>query len=97
MQRMSGDGIVFVEIDGAIHEQMLAPGEKIVLDTGYLSAMDATCKMDITTVKGVKNALFGGEGIFNTVVTGPGKIYIQTKPIAGLAASLKPYFPSSSS
>ena len=97
MQRISGEGIVFIEIDGAVHEQMLAPGEKITLDTGYLAAMDASCKMDVQTVQGVKNVLFGGEGLFNTIVTGPGKIYVQTKPISGLASALKPYFPSSGS
>ena len=97
MQRLSGDGIVFIEIDGAAHEQTLGPGEKLVLDTGYLALMEATCKIDIQSVQGVKNALFGGEGLFNTIVTGPGKIWIQTKPISGLASALRPYFPSSGS
>ena len=97
MQRLSGQGIAFIEIDGAVHEQTLGPGEQIILDTGYLAAMDATCKMDVQSVKGVKNVMFGGEGFFNTIVTGPGKVYIQTKPLADLAAALKPFFPSGTS
>ena len=72
----------------------LAPGEKLILSTGYLAAMDAQCSMDIQTVKGAMNVLFGSESVFNTVVTGPGKIYIQTKPIAQVAAALKPFFPT---
>ena len=97
MQRLSGQGIAFIEIDGAVHEQTLGPGEQIIMDTGYLAAMDATCKMDVQSVKGVKNVMFGGEGFFNTIVTGPGKVYIQTKPISSLAAALKPFFPSGTS
>ena len=97
MQRFSGNGIVFVEIDGYCKEHELASGERMILNTGYLAAMDATCDMDVEMVKGAKNILLGGEGLANTVVTGPGKIYIQTKPIAQLAKSLKPYFPTQTS
>ena len=75
-------------------EYDLAPGQSIVVDTGYLAAMDATCSMDIQTVPGVKNALFGGEGLFNTVVTGPGKIYLQTMPISNVAATIRPFIPT---
>ena len=93
MQRFSGSGLVFFEIDGYCEERQLAAGEKLILSTGYLAAMEASCSMDVQTVKGAMNVLFGSENIFNTVVTGPGKIYIQTKPIAQVAAALKPYFP----
>ncbi len=93
MQRFSGSGLVFVEIDGYCEERQLAAGEKLILSTGYLAAMEASCSMDVQTVKGAMNVLFGSENIFHTVVTGPGKIYIQTKPIAQVAAALKPYFP----
>ena len=65
------------------------------MDTGYLAAMSESCQMDIVTVPGVKNILFGGEGLFNTVVTGPGEIYLQTMPISAVAGSLRPYLPSS--
>ena len=67
----------------------------MIVDTGYLAAMDATCSMDIQAVPGVKNMLFGGEGVFNTVVTGPGKIYLQTMPISAVAGILRPFFPAS--
>ncbi len=94
MQRLSGSGIAFTEFDGHVMEYDLAPGQSIVVDTGYLAAMDATCSMDIQTVPGVKNALFGGEGLFNTVVTGPGKIYLQTMPISNVAATIRPFIPT---
>ena len=81
MQRLSGNGMAFVEIDGYVVEYDLQPGQQLIVDTGYLAAMSATCTMDIQTVKGIGNALFGGEGLFNTVVTGPGKVYLQTMPI----------------
>ena len=87
MQRLSGNGIAF-EIDGYVKEYDLGPGQQIIIDTGYLAAMSSTCSVDVVTVPGVKNMLFGGEGIFNTVVTGPGRVYIQTMPASQLAAAL---------
>ena len=95
MQKLSGRGVAFTEFDGHIVEYDLDPGESLVGDTGYLAAMDATCSMDIQAVPGVKNMLFGGEGVFNTVVTGPGKIYLQTMPISAVAGTLRPFFPAS--
>ena len=97
MQRISGEGTAFVEIDGYCKEYTLAAGESIIVDTGYLAAMSETCTMDIQTVKGVKNALFGGEGLFNTRITGPGKVYIQSMPIINTAQRLIPYLPQPSS
>lgn len=94
MQRLSGNGIAFVEFDGYVVEYDLQPGQQLVVDTGYIAAMDATCQMDIKSVPGVKNMLFGGEGLFNTWVTGPGKIYLQTMPISHLAGSIRPYIPT---
>ena len=94
MQRLSGHGIAFLEIDGYAVEYDLAPGQSIVVDTGNLAMCDATCSIDIQTVKGVKNVLFGGEGLFNTVVTGPGKVLLQTMPISSVAASLASFLPS---
>ena len=88
MQRLSGNGIAFIEIDGYVKEYDLGPGQQIIIDTGYLAAMSSTCSVDVVTVPGVKNMLFGGEGIFNTVVTGPGRVYIQTMPASQLAAAL---------
>ena len=97
MQRLSGDGVVFAEFDGHVVEYELERGEQLVLDTGYLAGMTASCKMEIKTVPGVKNMLFGGEGLFNTVVTGPGTVWLQTMPISNVANVLRPYFPSQSS
>lgn len=91
MQKYSGEGIVFIEIDGSVIEYDLAAGEAILADTGYIAAMDATCSMDIVSTGGVGNALFGGEGLFNTKVTGPGHVWIQTMPINALAGSVQPY------
>jgi len=94
MQKLSGQGTAFVEIDGYAVEYDLAPGQQMVIDTGYLAMCDATCSIDIQSVKGVKNVLFGGEGLFNTVVTGPGKIILQTMPISSFASALGPFFAS---
>ena len=96
LQKLSGRGIAFLEIDGHGEEYFLAPGEKLIVDTGNLAYMDATCSVDIQTVKGVKNMLFGGEGIFHTVITGPGKVVLQTMPMSALAAALAPLLPSKS-
>ena len=94
MQKLSGRGVAFLEIDGYAVEYDLADGQSIVVDTGNLAMCDATCSIDIQSVKGVKNVLFGGEGLFNTVITGPGKVVLQTMPISSVAASLSPFFPS---
>lgn len=91
MQRITGDGLVFLEIDGHCKEYDLAAGQSIVIDTGYLAAMSESCAMDIETVKGAKNIFFGGEGLFHTRVTGPGKVYIQTMPLINTARALSPY------
>ena len=94
MQKLSGNGMAFIEIDGHGEEYSLAPGQQLVVDTGNLAMMDATCTIDIQMVKGVKNVLFGGEGLFNTVVTGPGKILLQTMPINALAAAIAAVLPN---
>ena len=94
MQKISGQGIVFLEIDGYVETKELAPGEQIVIDTGYLAMMSATCSMDVQMVKGVKNVFLGGEGLFNTVVTGPGTISLQTMPAYQVANSIRPYIPT---
>ena len=95
MQKLSGTGIAFIEIDGHGVEYDLGSGQSMIVDTGYLAAMSETCKIEIVTIPGVKNMLFGGEGIFNTVVTGPGKIILQTMPINTFAATLRRYIPTS--
>ena len=94
MQRLSGNGIAFLEFDGYVKEYQLGPGQQIIVDTGYLAAMTSTCSIDIQTVPGVKNMLFGGEGIFNTVITGPGTIWLQSMPVPQLAGAIRPYIPT---
>ena len=88
MQRLSGTGIAFLELDGSVETKMLQAGEQIIVDTGYLAMMDATCSMDIKSVGGVKNVLVGGEGLFNTIVTGPGKVVLQTMPASKLLGQI---------
>ena len=85
MQKLSGKGVAFIEIDGSTMEYNLERGQQLLIDTGYLAMMDSTVKMEIQKVKGLKNAMFGGEGLFNTLVTGPGRVVIQTMPISGFA------------
>lgn len=96
MQKLSGNGTAFVEFDGAICEYTLAAGETMYLDTGYLAMMEGTVSMDIEMIKGAKNILLGGEGLFNTKVQGPGKIWVQTMPINTLANSIATYMPAKS-
>ena len=95
MQKVSGQGKVFIEIDGSSVCYQLAAGEKLVVDTGSLAAMDSTCSMDVVTVKGAKNVLFGGEGLFNTVITGPGQVVLQTISFTGLVNTIAASIPSS--
>ena len=85
MEKFTGNGIVFLEVDGSIMEYTLAPGERKIMETGHLVMMEDTCSLSVERIKGVKNIMFGGEGLFNTVVTGPGKIVIQTMPIVKAA------------
>ena len=96
MQKISGTGTVFAEFDGHVVEYELRQGEALILDTGHLAAMSATCNIDIQSVAGAKNKFFGGEGFFNTVVTGPGHIWVQTMPISNLASAVRQFIPSSS-
>ena len=97
MQRLSGSGTAFVEIDGDLIEYDLQPGQKIIVDTGNVAGFTAGVQMDIQTVPGAKNMLFGGEGIFNTVLTGPGKVWLQTMPISSVASAIRPYIPTGNS
>ena len=94
MQKVSGNGTVFLEIDGSTVEYELASGQQMIIDTGYLAMMDDTVQLDIQTVKGVKNVLLGGEGLFNTVVTGPGRIVLQTMPMPNFAQVIAQLMPS---
>ena len=90
MQKVSGNGIVFIEIDGYCKEYELRENETMLIDTGYLAAMTESCTMDVVPVKGAKNMFFGGDGVFHTKVTGPGKVYLQTMPAYALASAIMP-------
>lgn len=94
MQRLSGSGVAFAEIDGELVEYDLAPGEKMVIDTGNVAGFAPTVSIDIQQVPGLKNKLLGGEGLFNTVLTGPGRIWLQTMPISSVAGAIRPYIPT---
>lgn len=93
MQRLSGHGTAFVEVDGAVVNYNLEPGQQMVIDTGYLVAMDPSVQMTIQQVPGLKNKFLGGEGLFNTVVTGPGRIWLQTMPISTVAGLIAAFIP----
>jgi len=93
LQRFSGNGTLFLEIDGDVIEKTLAPGERLLVDQGHVAAMDDTVDFDIQRVKGVKNLLFGGEGLFFATVTGPGRVWLQTMPVSKLAEAIIPYLP----
>ena len=93
MQKLSGVGTALIEIDGSAMEYTLAPGQQMVVDTGYLAMMDATVKMEVQQVRGVKNVLFGGESLFNTLVTGPGRIVLQTMPMSQFAGAIAGMLP----
>ena len=94
LQKFSGVGMAFIEIDGEVIERELAPGEQLLLDPGHLAAMDESVGFDIERVKGAKNILFG-EGLFFARLTGPGKVWIQTMPIRKLAQAIIPFLPTS--
>lgn len=96
MQKLSGNGLAFVEIDGYVKQYTLQPGESLLIDTGYLAMMDDSVQMTVETVKGVKNMVFGGEGVFNTKVTGPGRVWLQTMPISSVAGAMMPFLPKGS-
>jgi len=96
MQKLSGSGLAFVEFDGSVVEYELGAGEQMVIETGNLAMMDETVKMDVQQVKGVKNVLLGGESLFNTIVTGPGRILIQTMPVTSFVSNIAAMLPSKS-
>lgn len=85
LQKLAGEGTAFVHSGGTVIEKTLAPGEKLRVDTGCIVAFDANVDYDIQFIGGIKNALFGGEGLFLATLTGPGKINLQTLPFSRLA------------
>jgi uncharacterized protein (TIGR00266 family) len=96
LQKVTGPGTVFLEIPGALQERTLAAGEKILIDPGHIAFFEPSVKYDISMVKGLKNVLFAGEGLFLATLSGPGKIWLETLPLSNLAAKLKKYIPTKS-
>ena len=94
MQKLSGSGIVFLELDGSVINYDLKAGEQMLISTGHLAMMDATVSMDVQQVKGAKNILFGGESLFNTVVTGPGVVTVQSMPLSNLIGEIASKLPA---
>ncbi len=93
MQKVSGNGMAFLEIDGECIEMELDSGQSIKVETGAVGIFEDTVKMDIEMVKGFSNVLFGGEGLFLTTLTGPGKVWLQTMPIQSMVAEMSSYLP----
>ena len=85
LQKLGGSGIAFLEIDGDIVEKRLADGEVLQVDQGYIAGFDETVTFGITTVKGLKNKFFSGEGAFLATLKGPGRVWLQTMPFSILA------------
>ena len=94
MQKLSGSGIVFLELDGSVINYDLKAGEQMLISTGHLAMMDATVSMDVQQIKGTKNILFGGESFFNTVVTGPGVVTVQSMPLSNLLGEIASKLPA---
>ena len=97
MQKLSGNGTAFLELGGSIVCRELAAGEKIIVDTSHVAYFESSCGFNVRTVKGVRNVLFGGEGLFLTELTGPGKVWLQTMTASNLAETIIPYIPKPSS
>lgn len=94
LQRFSGNGMLFLEADGSLVEYELKDRESMLVDQGHLFLFESSVKYEITTMKGMKNILFGGEGLFLVKLTGPGKIILQSMPVSNLAKQIIPYVPS---
>src|SRR5699024_6664874 len=93
LQKISGTGMVFLEIDGNKIEKELAPGEVLKVDTGNVVAFDESVQYEIETVKGLKNIFLGGEGLFLTKLTGPGKVILQTQNFNEFAGRIARFIP----
>ena len=96
LQKVTGPGVVFLEIAGDVREYDLQPGEVMKVDPGHIALYEPTVAYDLTTVKGITNILFSGEGLFLATLRGPGKIWLQSMPIANLAAKIREFLPTKS-
>jgi uncharacterized protein (TIGR00266 family) len=96
LQKITGPGTAFLEIPGEVREYTLAAGEMMQVDPGHIALFEPMVNYDITTVKGLKNVLFSGEGLFLATLTGPGRIWLQSLPLSNLAGKLAKYMPTKS-
>jgi uncharacterized protein (TIGR00266 family) len=97
LQKLTGPGMVFLEIPGEVKEYSLVAGQRLKIDPGHIAAFEPSVNYDISMVKGLKNVMFSGEGLFLATLTGPGKVWLQTMPISNLAQAIKKYIPTKSS
>lgn len=93
LEQITGPGIAFLEIPGEVREYLLTSGEVLKVDPGHIAAFEPTVQYDISMVKGLKNVVFGGEGLFLATLSGPGKVWLQSMPLANLAGKLAKYMP----
>ena len=94
MQKLSGHGMAFIECDGSLVRYKLEPGQRLIVDTGNVLGFSGSVQMNVERVQGAKNVLFGGEGLFNTVLTGPGVVWLQTMPLATVADVIAAHLPT---
>ena len=97
MQRITGPGLAFVEFDGEIVEYTLQPNQTLRVDHGHVAMFEPTVTFDIEMIKGFRNILLGGEGLFLATLRGPGRVWLQTMPIVNLAHRIAEYMPKPSS
>ena len=97
LQHLGGDGLAFLELDGTIVEYTLAEGERLIVDSGNVAFFEAQVGYNAEMVRGFKNVLFGGEGLFLTTLTGPGRVWLQTLTASEIATRLIPFLPKTSS
>jgi uncharacterized protein (TIGR00266 family) len=93
MQKLTGPGLVFLEIDGEVMEYNLAENQELKVDNGYIAYFEPTMTYDVKMVSGVKNIVFGGEGLFMATIKGPGKVVLQSMPTVKLAQRISSYLP----
>ena len=91
---LSGQGVAFLECDGSLVKYELAPGQSMIVDTGNVLGFTGGVDLRVEKIQGAKNVVFGGEGLFNTVLTGPGTIYLQTMPLANIVDVIAAHMPT---
>ncbi len=95
LQKLTGPGTVWLDLSGEVCTEELAPGQKLLVHAGHVGIFEPSVQFSIQRVGGVKNMLFGGEGLFLASLIGPGKVYLQSMPIMNLAEAISPYLPRS--